>query len=160
MTHLSQTELIRLAAGDLSSEQRHEARSHLDACASCRRALENVRSVGAWLDEWTIEPSARDTWPDIERTLEASAGIRPAWAWMERFSRVAAVILLGVGSGFGAGWLAIPHSTGGAADLPTASAEEALAAVGFDAIEAPSATGLYSLITPETSDSNDVEVAP
>ncbi|MCA9255985.1 MAG: hypothetical protein KDA33_10125, partial [Phycisphaerales bacterium] len=84
MTHLSQTELIRLAAGEFSSEQRHEARSHLDACASCRRALESVRSVDAWLDEWTIEPSARDTWPDIERSLEASANIRPAWAWIER----------------------------------------------------------------------------
>lgn len=160
MMHISQTNLIRLAAGELPPEEQREAERHLGACAPCRQAFEGVRDVRDLLGEWSIDAPSRDAWPGIEQALDDRAVIRPAWAWGNRLSRIAAVIVLGAGTGYGAGWLAMPHSTQFAAELPAASADEALAAVGFEAIESPSATGLFSVITPESADEANAEAAP
>ncbi|MCB9851634.1 MAG: zf-HC2 domain-containing protein [Phycisphaerales bacterium] len=158
--HLSQTSLIRLAAGELPPDEQQEAERHLGACAPCRQAFEGVRDVRDVLSEWSIDCASRDTWEGIERALDDRAVIRPTWAWGRRLSRIAAAIALGVGTGYGAGWLAKPHGTHLIADLPVASADEALAAVGFDAIESPSATGLFSVMTPESADELDAEATP
>lgn len=160
MMHISQTNLIRLAAGELPPDERREAERHLDACAPCRQAFEGVRAVGDLLNEWSIDAPSRDTWSGIEQALDDRTVIRPVWAWVNRLSRMAAVIVLGAGTGYGAGWLAKPRATQLTAELPAASADEALAAVGFEAIESPSATGLFSVMTPESAEEPNAEATP
>lgn len=148
--HVSQTNLIKLAAGELPPAETREAERHVASCATCRQALAAQRRVHALLGEWTASASPRDAWPAIEQALDDRSAIRPAFSWTNRLSRIAAVIVLGAGTGYGAGWLAKPHADRTTADRPAVSAEDALAAVGFEAIESPSATGLFGVMTLET----------
>lgn len=149
MKHVSQTNLIKLAAGELPPEQRREVESHLASCRVCRTAAQQHAVVRDLLGDWAVDAGSRDVWSAIEPKLDEPRIIRPAWGRVYRLGRVAAVVVLGVGLGYGAGRLMGARPSAPKPTLPVANADEALAKLGFDAIESPSATGLFLAIVPD-----------
>ncbi|MBU0639215.1 MAG: zf-HC2 domain-containing protein [Planctomycetes bacterium] len=152
MSHVSETNLIRLAAAELSDGQRREIEAHLESCAECRKAFEQHRALRAVLGDWQVETDLPDQWPAIDQRLDdwQSATIRPGWTRAGRIGRVAAAIVLGVGTGYVGG--RILGARGGALQaVPMVSAEEVLDALGFHFIELPSATGLFTTVSDLTS---------
>lgn len=157
MIHVSQTNLIKLAAGELPPDERREAEQHIAACDACGRAFDGVRDVHRLLGDWPVNATGRDAWPAVESSLRDPIVIRPAWSWTLRLSRIAAVIVLGTGVGYAAGTLAKPTPAATSGEANNVAPDEALTALGFDAIESPSATGLYVVITPEEEGARDSE---
>jgi anti-sigma factor RsiW len=87
------------AAGSLDEATRATINAHVQACASCRTALETQRSVAAWLrsrpaDELSPEFSARLA----QRLDEASGwfGIADWRVWTLRLAPVAAALALAI----------------------------------------------------------------
>lgn len=157
MSHVSPSILIRLAAGDMSPDERPGVEAHLAGCVTCRRVFDDLRATHSRLGEWRIDASGRDTWAAIDSVLDTTANHRPAWAWSRRLSRIAAAIVLGSGVGYGAGWLARSQVASTTGEATAAGADEALAALGFGAIESPSATGLFTVISPDDDPSANSE---
>jgi len=155
--HVSQTNLIKLAAGELPPEARRELEAHIARCEACRRAFDDLRDVYHRLGDWPVNVAGHDTWPAVESSLRNPFLIRPAWARTIRLSRVAAVIVIGTGLGYTAGWLAKTEPAATPGEANAVASDDALAALGFDAIESPSATGLYVVITPEEDGARESE---
>jgi anti-sigma factor RsiW len=154
MSHMSRTNLIKLAAGELPDDQRREIEAHLESCRECREAFDEHQALREILGQWQVESGAADTWPAIDRRLDEwqPTIIRPVWTKVSRISRIAAAVALGVGLGYAGGRLAT-HVGAVSHPAPTeVTAEEALDALGFRFIESPSATGLVTTVFELTSD--------
>jgi hypothetical protein len=78
MTHLSESELLRLADAEAGHATGAEA-AHLAACAVCREAVETQRLMHATLAAQPIVP-VRDLSAAIRATLEAET------PWLERLN--------------------------------------------------------------------------
>ena len=154
MNHVSKTDLIKLAAGEFPDDQRREIEAHLESCTECREAFEEHRAIRDILGQWQVEIDAPALWPAIDQRLEDRQPviIRPVWARAIRISRIAAVVALGVGLGYGTGRLAGSGNLGQRLVPPTVTAEEALDSLGFHFIESPSATGLFTTVFELTAD--------
>ena len=162
MSHVSKTSLIKLAAGELSDDQRREIEAHLESCAECWEAFEEHRAIRDILGQWQAESDTPDVWPAIDRRLDdwRPVIIRPIWMRVGQLSRIAAAVVLGVGLGYAGGRIA-PH--GGAASRPVSvvvSEEEALDAIAFHFIESPSATGLFTTVLDLADDTSETGGTP
>ncbi len=148
MSHVSESNLIKLAGGELSDGQRREIEDHLKSCRECRAAFEEHQAIRAALRQWQVDAGSRDLWPAIDERLNdwQMVIIRPDWTKVTRVSRVAAAIALGVGLGYGGARFAASGAAGPQPVLPTVSAEEALGTLGFYVVESPSATGLFTTV--------------
>lgn len=153
MSHLDETTLIKLVAGELPDDRRREVEAHLASCEDCRTLLDRHRAVYDILGEWRVDSATPDQWPAIERRLEEWRPVilRPIWAKVGRISRIAAAILVGVGAGYAGGRFATRDVTA-TPPFETISDEDALDAVGFSFIESPSATGLFTTVLDLASD--------
>ncbi len=160
MEHPSESILIRLAAGELPPEQRAGLNEHVAACAVCRAALEQLNSVRRLLGVWQPDAGAHDVWPALEQRLEARGALRVAWVGVHRLSRIAAIVVLGVGLGYGSTRLAQVRYAVAPTEAPRADAGDALAALGFDAIQLTSATGLYAVVDPASAEQDSAGGAP
>lgn len=123
--------LIRLAGNELSAAEREAVMRHLDECATCRGAWEEMRSTWDLLGQITATPPARDLTGPVLAGAAAGQARRGRWAWA---ARVAAVIALAGGLGIMAGLLKPPR-TRWASTSPTVSDEQVVAALGLDALD-------------------------
>lgn len=153
MRHVSETNLIKLAAGELPDDRRREFEAHLESCVECREAFEQHRALRDVLGDWPAEIGAPDQWPAIDQRLDdwRPVIIRPLWTKIGRVSRIAAVIVLGVGTGY-LGGRTVASRGGEQPPVATVTDEEALDALGFHFVESPSATGLFTTVFDLTSD--------
>jgi glucose/arabinose dehydrogenase/anti-sigma factor RsiW len=102
--HLSEEQLHGLVDGTLDGAAREAAERHLAACDSCRREVEEMRTLVASARALprTIEP-ARDLWPRIAPALRGR-GV-PAWASIAATVVLAsAAVLLWANRGTPSGW--------------------------------------------------------
>ncbi len=160
MEHLSESTLIKLAAGELPSEQRAGWDRHIAECAACRAALSELGAVRELLGAWPVEAGARDVWPALQRRLEQQYVARLVWPRVYRLSRVAAIVVLGVGLGYGSAKLAAVRSAVAPVESSGTGAESSLAGLGFEVIEHTSATGLFAAIDAGSDEAITTEGAP
>lgn len=152
MRHMRDIELIELAGGQIAPDEM--MRSHLAACAECRRRYEAMRQVHTALGAISTDGADVDLWPAVANRLDERAPIRlpGAQATALRLLRVAATVLIGAGLGHGAGRLWLPTN---APPTPTDAQLDSVLALG--ALELPSATGLVSVFELEE---DEAEVQP
>jgi anti-sigma factor RsiW len=147
MKHVRQTDLIRLAADELAEPRRAEVERHLSACPACRELYQ--RQVATWraLGEWAPEIGQADLLAGIGRGLGPPRVMRhPLWAGIQRFSRVAAAVIVGVGAGYGATlvWPPARPSQPAVASAADESAATDQLGVGYLADESPA--GLFAAL--------------
>lgn len=122
--------------GDLSSEEARALELHLDGCAPCATALEEIRAIVATAAALPEHPPARDLWPGIEARLKTrttggvTADVMPIERFRARGRRVSVTVpqLLAAGITlvvFSAGgvWLATDRRAPTVATAPPQSAE-------------------------------------
>jgi anti-sigma factor RsiW len=73
-----ETELIAFVRGELSPAEQARVAAHLDACADCRRAADESRSLLQALAASVPPPPALD-WARYQADLRARVGGRRAW---------------------------------------------------------------------------------
>ena len=136
----SETDIIKLTAGELTEEQAQPVRLHISTCQTCQRLLADHEAVWNALAATAAAPPERDL-----TTLILQAASRPAAAWPSRM-RIAAAVLLFIGAGVAVG-TAIPVSPPSAVSVATEpDADAAALALGLDAI-AVDQTGLTLPVT-------------
>lgn len=152
MRHMRDIELIELAGGQIAPDE--TMRTHLAACAECRRRYEIMRQVHAALGAISTDRVNVDLWPAVAARLDKRTPIRlpRAQATALRLLRVAATVLIGAGLGHGAGRLWLP-----AHEPPTPTDAQLDSELALGALEFPSATGLVSVF--ELAE-DDAEVQP
>ncbi len=148
MNHVSETDLIRLVAGELHEARREALRRHIESCPACRQAFERQQAVAALLGAWTIEAEHPDLWPAIQRRLDSPArpDTLPLRVRIGRITRVAAAVALGVGLGYLSGRIAGDVRQRSRAAVAAVDDEEALRAIDFHVIESTSPAGLYTVV--------------
>ena len=145
MSHVSVTNLIKLAAGELPEDQRRTIEEHIASCSACRAAFEEHRALRDVLGQWQVTAETSDMWPGVDRRLDNRrlTIIRPVWATV---GRIAAAVVLGVGVGYVGGRMATHTGTPQQPVAAAVSDEDALSAIAFEFIESPSATGLVPTV--------------
>ena len=91
MKHLTDADLLRHLDRESSDAWRVHMARHLDACAACRRALEQVtareRRVGQWLSalgepDQPVTLDVAAAWARVERRLDVTSHVRwGGWPW-------------------------------------------------------------------------------
>jgi anti-sigma factor RsiW len=158
MRHVRQTDLIRLAANELAEPRRAEVEDHLAACPACQTLYQ--RQVAMWraLGDWAPEVGQGDLVTGIDRKLSEPRVIRhPFWAGVQRFSRVAAAIVVGVGAGYWATFTWPPARTSQPAVTPAADESAATDQLGVEYLADDSPAGLFAALQdlPGTADAEE-----
>jgi hypothetical protein len=160
MSHVRQTDLIRLAANELAGPQRDEVERHLAACAACRAFYQQQLAVWRALGEWQLDLTEGGLSTGIEWKLTDRPVVRhPFWAGVTRFSRIAAAIVVGVGAGY---WAARTSSPEQPDQTQTVSAtDDAIAGdalgemLGIDYVADASPAGLFLALDDITSEGSE-----
>ena len=137
MNHVPQTDLIRLAAGELEDARLRAVEEHLAACPACHAQYEAQVQLWQTLGEWTFDADQ----PDLVPTAEARLVVRAATRWA-LVGRAAAAVLIGVGVGAGAG-RALHRTPPTPPTDPIGTEQAAMQTLGFGYFADPSPTGLY-----------------
>jgi hypothetical protein len=95
MTHLTMEQLLALDEPGLEPGTA-QARTHLQACASCRAEYERLRQRQARLRALPALRPARDQWPAVARRVAAERRRRLVQRAVAAISAVAALLLLAV----------------------------------------------------------------
>lgn len=107
MRHVRDTELIRLAAGEIEAADAARVQAHLETCAACRARLAEQVRVRDMLGAWIATPPS-DVVASLQSRLAARDAaprvipMRGAWRVAARVARIAAAVVVGVGAGYGA----------------------------------------------------------
>ncbi len=96
--HLDAEQLQRLLDGELGAEEESMARSHLGACADCRRRVEDGRADEADFVAWLAELDP----PPLELSVESVLAKATRTPELSRWGRRAAAIVLAMGVAGGA----------------------------------------------------------
>lgn len=121
MHHLTDVELIDLAAGHVPAERRTCLHDHLSGCADCRQRYEETTQTWQTLGEWSVEAAKADLWIGLQARLrEASPQpqVRQARSLLLWAGRIAAAFLLGAGVGHGVGRWSLPAAPVTIAQVP------------------------------------------
>lgn len=113
--------------GELAEPEQLDLEAHLETCATCRRALEDLRAIIAVAPEYQGEAPVIDLWPGIAGQIEASrtvafptpARIGLRWGWPARMA--AAIGLMAIGAG-GAWWALGTPGVDGSPEVATVRA--------------------------------------
>lgn len=134
---LSESELIRLLAGELPETESARVRAHLSTCPGCAQINSQLLATWTALADDVISAPAGDL---TSRILAAARRPTPLPTW----ARVAATILLAVGAGAAAGVLAPAHRPVVAS--PPVSAADVVQALGLDSL-ADDSTALAQIVS-------------
>lgn len=111
MDHLTEWDLIELAAGQLSGQEQLRARNHLASCLACRTRYDQIAQAWEALGQWNVPAGTIDVWASLQGRLPATSPAvqlrskASAWLWC---GRVAAAVLVGVGAGHVLGRWSLP----------------------------------------------------
>ncbi len=156
MNHLSDIELIELAAGHLAAPQSRECEAHLLACADCRARYEESAGVWDQLGTWELTLPQVDLSERVVRAIDESHRLRMPrrlqFPW--RAARIAASIAVAMGIGHLAGrmtWDRSPQPVARVAD------DQAAAALYLEEIGHVTAADLTDLLLvgPDSTDMED-----
>ena len=156
MKHARRLDLIRLAAGELPERDRAEVERHLATCPACRSLYEQQAATWRALGEWAPETAHVDLLAQIDRKLSERPATRPPfWSGVQRVSRIAAAVVVGVGAGYAATLAWPPGQTPQPAPA-TAEANELAATeqLGVEYLANESPAGLFAALDelPMTND--------
>lgn len=98
--------IAAFADGALPTEERSRMEVHLNACASCRAALEGHRTVADLLERMTPGEAPAELWSSIEDALDRPRESQgPVNPWITRPGLAMAAIVLLIVAGAGGWWL-------------------------------------------------------
>ncbi|MCP4247237.1 MAG: hypothetical protein GY778_09330 [bacterium] len=146
----NQSQLIRLASGELDPAGADETRRHLQDCTRCAIVVRQLEATWDVLGTWSEAEPEGDLWPRIQAAAQggpAPSSNRPlAHGWLPRgrldLFRAAAGIALAVGLGWTTGWWVSPSGQIEPTGSPEATVEELIESLGLSELAAGSATGL------------------
>ena len=139
---LRDAQLIRLVAGELSSEERAECLDHLETCARCRQRLEAQQQAWEMLGQWGVDLPSGQFIVDVDRPI---GRVEPVGTGFHRHWRMAAAVMVAVGAGVVAGLVVPARSTSvAAAEVPH---EHVIEQLGLDEL-AQSSGALEALLAP------------
>ena len=108
MKHVTDLQLIELAGGRLSAEERAEVDSHVTVCQRCRAELEQFERTWQQMGEWQVEADERDLAGIVEASARERAKRMPQrLIWNLGLARAAAAIVLAVIIGHGVGRMSL-----------------------------------------------------
>jgi anti-sigma factor RsiW len=154
----SESELLKMVAGELAEPRRAEVAEHVEGCTTCAQQLQDLRDVWGAMDAWAVDTAGHE----IDRAVLAAAGSEtiafPArhwhtpWQWPVPL-RAAASFLLAAGIGWAAGMMAPNRARPDQADI-VASAEpvtpgQIAADLSLDALNGGTMPGLGALLLDE-----------
>ena len=105
MSHLSPSQLIQYAGGELSPAQSATLEAHLAECRACQTRVYEQQTLTNVLGEWQPDPRAADLTRSVLDRLDGAPPSLPRAPSLSSMLRIAAAILLGVGMGHAGGRL-------------------------------------------------------
>jgi anti-sigma factor RsiW len=130
----SESDLIRLLAGELPDARQRALAEHVRQCPSCAARHAELAGVHELLGAWDVVAPLRDLHAEVMRR---AVQVRPApwWErgqWTQARARVAAAVALAVGAGVAAGVLApVPQR---APEARAVAEHEVIESLGLDAL--------------------------
>jgi anti-sigma factor RsiW len=136
--HLSPSQVIRFAAGELPADADAALARHVAGCDACRAQVAEQRALAAALGAWNVTPPITDLTARVLEELKRPA-LRPRPGLrIYRVLRVAAAVLLGLGLGCGAERLVL----GSRSSAPPASPDAPVADLDYVLLATPDDVGL------------------
>ncbi|MGB9623538.1 MAG: anti-sigma factor family protein [Phycisphaerae bacterium] len=163
MQHLTDSEVIRLVAGELSPAEAAAVRAHVGSCGECATRVREQESLWALLGTWEATRAVPDLTAEVlarlgeepagrSRVLTYSAGWRARWV---QVGRIAAAMLIAAGAGHAVGRWTSPRGRSDAnVPVPVLTAD-VVESLGLDAF-ALAPAGLDDLLD-DQPDQADVE---
>ena len=137
----SESEIIRLAAGELPDERRTLFLAHVDQCPDCKRRYEATLATFGVLADWDIPATTRDCVPAVLARVRRAAFIRTAVA-------IAASIVLASSVGISAALITTPRVAPIAQTRPVPTDQQAALTLGLDSFDGET-LGLSAVFSPE-----------
>ena len=116
----TESDLLRMASGELAGPRRDAVTAHVEQCETCARRVQEIRAVWETMALWEVDTTGHDVAQAVLQTVPARStdsgpdfGVRPdglarggwlaqPWRWPVP-TRAAASILLAVAVGWGTG---------------------------------------------------------
>ena len=148
MQHIGPIDFIRLASGELPDARRREVEAHLGACEVCRQKYAGFVSVWTMLGAWTVDAGARDQRAAVARKLDARRSVVAPRSWRRAAPvwRIAAALVIGVGLGHLVGRLTWSSPATIEVAALDGAEQQAVEELGLQAMEWPSAAGLFPTV--------------
>jgi hypothetical protein len=137
----SESDIIRLVAGELPEDRRAALLAHVEQCPQCGPRYESIAATHLALGDWDVPAPTRDFAPAVLARVRRAAFARTAAA-------VAASIVLASSVGISVALMATPRTAPVAQSRPAPSAEQAALCLGLDSFGGES-VGLGAVFAPE-----------
>ncbi|MBN1346254.1 MAG: hypothetical protein JXQ73_26430 [Phycisphaerae bacterium] len=143
----TESDLLRMASGELTGPSRQSVLAHVELCSTCAGRVQELQDLWDLMGAWDVDASTHD----VEAGVTAGVGVDQAreshhlWRWPVPL-RAAASVALAVGIGWGAGrypWTSPSTSRDEAQPLrQVATTDQVVQDLNLDALNCGVPTGL------------------
>lgn len=155
MLHLSDDEIVRLVANELSATEAEAAHTHIGSCETCAARAREQERLWVLLGEWEVAPPVSGAVDNVLARLDQEAKLpfvagprRTDWL---RVGRLAASVLIAVGAGYGIGRWRVRQTEGPQPVDSTAAIAEVVDSFGLN-VFASAPIGLADAVDGSASD--------